>query len=78
MCFANVKKRAADGLYLHDVNGIRRDISLIFENALKYNLPKSKVHKEAEKLGRDCSDILDTVWGTLEVYGLRTKDEKIH
>ena len=57
---------------------MRRDISLIFENAMKFNLPKHKVHKEAARLGEVCTAVIDSVWSRLDRNAIRTKDENRH
>ena len=78
MCFAYVKKRAIEGLYLTDPPALRRDIALIFENAMKFNQPKHKIHKEAEKMGRECAEVISTIVGRLEINAQRTLDERKH
>jgi hypothetical protein len=65
MCFAYIKdKSKISGVnpYLIDPSSLRRDISLIFENAMKFNLPKHKVHKEAARLNEVCQAVLSSVW----------------
>ena len=57
---------------------MRKDISLIFENAMKFNLPKHKVHKEASRLGEVCTAVLDSIWSRLEQNAARTLDENKH
>lgn len=70
MCFTYVRERAAriylDNQYLIEPSTLRTDIALIFENAMKFNLPKHKVHREAARLGEVCSAVLDTIWSRLE------------
>lgn len=54
MCFKYIRERAKGtqgSHYLTDPGGLRKDIALIFDNAMKFNLPKHKVHKEAYRLG---------------------------
>ena len=51
MCFEYVKQKAKSNMYLRDPSALRRDIALIFDNAMKYNQPKHKAHKEAKRLG---------------------------
>jgi hypothetical protein len=75
MCFAYIRDRAKTSYYLKDPMALRKDISLIFDNAMKFNLPKHKVHKEASRLGEVCQAVLDTVWSRLESNSLRTIDE---
>lgn len=53
-----------------------RDVSLIFENAMKFNLPKHKVHKEAQKLGAVCTAVIDSVQSRLIGNEKRTNDEQ--
>jgi hypothetical protein len=70
MCFKYIRERAkgiSSSLYLTDPAALRREIALIFENAMKFNLPKHKVHKEASRLGQVCSAVLDSVWTRLEL-----------
>ena len=81
MCFNYVRDKAkanGDNKYLTDPASMRKDISLIFENAMKFNLPKHKVHKEASRLGEVCSAVLDTIWSRLEQNAARTLDENKH
>ena len=78
MCFKYVKDRAkgtSTSHYLTEPSFLRRDISLIFDNAMKFNLPKHKVHKEASRLGLVCTAVLDSIWTRLELNALRTQDE---
>lgn len=60
MCFTNVRERAKTTLYLTEPSALRRDINLIFDNAMRFNLPKHRVHKDAKKLGTLCNAILDS------------------
>lgn len=78
MCFAYVRTRAKSGMYLSDPQALRRDIALIFENAIKFNLPKHKVHKEAKKLGQICNAMIDSIQSKLELNAARTLDESTH
>lgn len=78
MCFNEVRNRAKTSLYINDPAALRRDISLIFDNAMKFNLPKHKVHKEAARLGEVCVAVMDSVWSSLVRNAARTKDELLH
>ena len=75
MCFQYLRDRARTNLYLQDPSALRRDVNLIFENAMKFNLPKHKVHKEAQKLGAVCTAVVDSVQGRLEINARRSKEE---
>ena len=78
MCFKYIRDRAkgtSSSIYLTDPSALRRDIAQIFENAIKFNLPKHKVHKEASRLGIVCQAVLDSVWTRLELNASRTIDE---
>jgi alpha-D-ribose 1-methylphosphonate 5-triphosphate diphosphatase PhnM len=68
----NAREINGENKYLTDPASMRKDISLIFENAMKFNLPKHKVHKEASRLGEVCSAVLDTIWSRLEQNAART------
>lgn len=78
MCFQYIRERARTTLYLTDALALRRDVALIFDNAMKFNLPKHKVHKEAKKLGLICAAIIDTVQTKLDLNASRTIDEQRH
>jgi hypothetical protein len=78
MCFANVRERAKTNTYLIEPSALRRDINLIFDNAMRFNLPKHRVHKDAKKLGALCNAILDSTQIRLDLNSSRTLDENKH
>ncbi len=73
MCFKYIKQRLSN--FLRNPEQLKADIALIFSNATLYNLPKHKVHKEALRLNEVCTNIINSIWPTLEKNKLKTLDE---
>jgi len=76
MCFKYIKQKITT-TYLRNPEQLRSDCALIFANAVTFNLPKTKVHKEAQRLNEICSQIIQSIWSTLERNKLRTLDEDL-
>ena len=46
MCFNYIRQKIST-VYLRNPEQLRADCALVFNNAMLFNLPKTKVHKEA-------------------------------
>jgi len=57
---------------------MRSDVNLIFSNAMIFNIPKHKVHKEAAKLKEICENMMQRVQNALEKNKNKTIDEDLH
>ncbi len=59
ICFSVIKTKAFEGIYLESPDDLINDIKLIFTNAMNYNFPNTKVHKEAFNLNEQCLKLYD-------------------
>lgn len=59
MCFTKMKERCTNGEYIDNYDKLKSDFRLICANAMTFNMPKSRVYKEAEKLQQVGDAMLD-------------------
>ena len=65
MCFKVMKEKAIQGKYLFEPEEMKADFELICNNAKTFNMPKTRIYKEAEGLMLFGQNILKTKWETL-------------
>jgi len=57
--FSVIKTKALQGLYLENPDELINDIKLTFSNAMNYNFPNSKIHKDANYLNEECIKLFE-------------------
>ena len=76
MCFKYIREKVSD--YVRSPELLKSDVNLIFQNAITFNQPKHKVHKDAIKMKDVCNSILSRYWNVIEKNKLRCLDEDSH